>query len=166
MSWTSTQIRALGPCIYICYPVRDVRRVKCDEQGSNVIMMLLCMGHKCNCESIHMWTHAHVCACGWIWGGVSECPVWMLEGAYTAMYLPPRVLFNPLWGMNEDIIIFLPQSLSLLLFLFLSLSLNVEPPWEGGGAILGTTPHPTNASQHQYDLSLHHHHVYLHYQSS
>ena len=59
------------------------------------------------------------------------------------MYLPPLVLFNPLWGMNEDIIIFLSQSLSLLLFLFLSLSLNVEPPWEGGGAILGTTPHPT-----------------------
>ena len=46
--------------------------------------------------------------------------------------------------MNEDIIIFsLNLSLSLLLSLFLSLSLNVEPPWEGGGAILGTTPHPT-----------------------
>ena len=45
--------------------------------------------------------------------------------------------------MNEDIIIFsLNLSLSLLLSLFLSLSLNVEPPWEGGGAILGTTPHP------------------------
>ena len=40
----------------LCYPVRDVRRVKCDERGSNVIMMLLCMcrGHKCNCESIRM----------------------------------------------------------------------------------------------------------------
>ena len=37
-----------------CYPVRDVRRFKCDEQGSKFIMMLLCMGHTCNCESIHM----------------------------------------------------------------------------------------------------------------
>ena len=43
----------------LCYPVRDVRRVKCDEQGSNVIMML-CRGHKCNCESIHMHTCVHV----------------------------------------------------------------------------------------------------------
>ena len=39
-----------------CYPVRDVRRVQCDERGLNVIMMLLCIcrGHKYNCESIHM----------------------------------------------------------------------------------------------------------------
>ena len=63
---------------------------------------------------------------------------------------------------------FLSQSLSLtlLLSLFLSLSLNVEPPWEGGGVILGTTPHPAmilDAHKHLLDLS--HHHVvhYLHY---
>ena len=33
-------------------------------------------------------------------------------------------------------------NLSLSLLLSLSLSLSIEPPWEGGGAILGTTPHP------------------------
>ena len=39
----------------LCYPVRDVRRVKCDERGSNVILMLcMCRGYKCSCESIRM----------------------------------------------------------------------------------------------------------------
>ena len=99
----------------LCYPVRDVRRVNVMSEGQMLSWWLLCVcrGHKCNRESIRMWTHAHVCACGWIRGGVSECPVWMLEGAYTPMYLPLLVLFNPLWGMNETwIIIFLSQSLS------------------------------------------------------
>ena len=43
--------------------------------------------------------------------------------------------------MNEGIIV-LSQSLSLVIALSLSLSPYVEPPWEEGGAILGTTPHP------------------------
>ena len=44
----------------------------------------------------------------------------------------PLYLFNPLWGMNEQ---------GTFFSLNLSLSPYVEPPWEGGGAILGTTPH-------------------------
>ena len=54
----------------------------------------------------------------------------------------PLYLFNPLWGMKEGIIISLSISLLSSLFLSLFLSPYVEPPWEGGGAILGTTPHP------------------------
>ena len=42
----------------------------------------------CECESIHMWTHAHVCACGQIRGGVSEWLAWMDKGACTPVYLP------------------------------------------------------------------------------
>ena len=42
--------------------------------------------------------------------------------------------------MKESIV--LSQSLSLVISLSLSLSPYVEPPSEGGGAILGTTPHP------------------------
>ena len=145
MSYCKKLLRRSLP---LCYPVRAVRRVKCDERGSNIIMMMLymCREHKCNCELICMWTHAHVCACGGIRWGVSECPVWMLKGAYTPMYLPPLVLFNPLMGNEWDMNNHFSLNLYLVISLSLSLSLsplNVEPPWEGGGAILGTTPHPT-----------------------
>ena len=54
-------------------------------------------------------------------------------------------------------------SLSLLSSLSLSLFPlpNVEPPWEGGGAILGTTPHPTMLL---YTISHHHTLHHPHYQ--
>ena len=107
----------------LCYPVRAVRRVKCDERGSNIIMMMLymCREHKCNCESIRMWTHAHVCSCGGIRGGMNECPIWMLYGTYTPLYLPPLVLFNPLWRMNEWIISLYSFEIYLYDFLILCL---------------------------------------------
>ena len=63
-------------------------------------------------------------------------------------------------------------SISLVISLSLSLPLNVEPPWEGGGATLGTTPHPTmllNACllSHHQSYNAHHphhnHHVYLYH---
>ena len=48
---------------------------------------------------------------------------------------------------NEDFSLNLSLSLSLTslsLSLTLSLSLSyIDPPWEGAGAILSTTPHPT-----------------------
>ena len=76
------------------------------------------------------------------------------------MYLPPLVLFNPLWGMNEGMNIFsISLSLVISLSLSISLPLNVEPHWEGGGAILGTTPHPAMLLDAHY---LSHHHALHH----
>ena len=62
----------------------------------------------------------------------------------------------------------LSQSLSCHLSLSLSLSLNVDPPWEGVGAILGTTPHPamllyTISHHHALHHPHHDHHVYLYH---
>ena len=74
----------------------------------------------------------------------------MAKGSCTLVYLPLCTYINPLWGMNEkkrNSSLSLNLSLSLSLFPFL----NVEPPWEGAGAIVGTTPHPVmllNAYQH------------------
>ena len=68
------------------------------------------------------------------------------------MYLPPLVLFNLLMGnertRNSYLSIFLSSHLFLSLFL-----LHIEPPWEGGGAILGSNPHPTML------LNAHHNHA-------
>ena len=72
-----------------------------------------------NYVCVHMHTCVHVDGYEDVWGSDwCECPRGL---ALLCIY--PFVLFN--------------------LSLFLSLFPYVEPPWEGGGAILGTTPHPT-----------------------
>ena len=84
--------------------------------------------------------------------GVSEWFVWMAKRACSSMYLPPLVLFNLLMGnerrRNSYLSIFLSSHLFLSLFL-----LHIERPWESGGAILGSNPHPTML------LNAHHNHA-------
>ena len=90
------------------------------------------------CEHMHMCVH--VDRYEEVWVSVQyECS----RGLTPLCIYPLLVLFNPLWGMNETWIIIFSFNLSLSHYLSLfSLPLNVEPPWEGGGAILGTTPTP------------------------
>ena len=55
-SWTKEEAQTIQKKAYTYFLLLKKGRVKCDERGSNVIVMLLCMcrGHKCNCELIRM----------------------------------------------------------------------------------------------------------------
>ena len=46
---------------HMCYPVRVVRRVKCDERGSNIIMMMLYMCREHKIMSWYVCEHMHTC---------------------------------------------------------------------------------------------------------
>ena len=93
---------------------------------------------------VFVWTHVHVCACV----DTKECE-WVDRGVCIPMYLIyiyPHCNYITPYGGCMDNNNKLPLSfLSLTSLTPLSLS------WEGGGAILGSIPHPLSpGDQHSY----------------